>query len=247
MLIDRKINRVTFLDSRFYFFEEGDIYVPSVTTILESYPKSFGYFEWLKKVGDDADEIRDEAGRKGSIIHKMTEDLDNGDTVNLLDKDDNPLCKMSEWAMFERYVEFRNRFNPKILSIELNMASEKLGYGGTLDRIIELNGKRILIDLKTGNNIYAHFWLQQAAYKELYLEKFPKNKIDAVGILWLNAKTRTNGTKDAIQGEGWQLIQREDTLKDLHLFKCTYELWKAENEGLKPKFYSYTIKHKKLN
>ncbi len=37
--------QLTFLDSRFYQTKDGD-YVPSVTTILECYPKGAAYYNW---------------------------------------------------------------------------------------------------------------------------------------------------------------------------------------------------------
>lgn len=251
-LIDTEIKRITFLDSRFYFTDKGD-YFPSVTTILDAYPKGFGYYEWLKKVGNDADEIRDEAGLKGSIVHKMTEDYDSGCEISLLNEQGEPMCKMSEWAMFEKYVEFITRFSPKIHHIEMNLCSQELGFGGTLDRVITMNGKNILLDIKTGNSIYNHYWLQQAAYKKLLAEYFvnanPKKvkkiEIDDVALLWLNAKTRTEGKGDAIQGIGWQLLSRGDqSTKDWDVFLATKTLWLAEYGDSKPKNFSYSINHK---
>jgi hypothetical protein len=252
-VIDDKMKRLTTLDSRYYFAPSG-VHVPSTTYILESYPKTFWYYEWLKKVGTDADEIRDEAGRRGSVVHTMTEDYDQGAQVNLLDETGEPICLMSEWAMFERYVEFRNRFECKIHFIEMNLVSEELGFGGTLDRfmMIKVINKNILVDIKTGNNIYPHYWCQQAAYKRLLEEyyattkKVKKIEIDDVAILWLNAKTRTEGKGDAIQGHGWQLILRgDDGAKDWEVFLATKRLWEAENGDSKPKQFSYSISHKK--
>ena len=147
--------------------------------------------------------------------------------------------------MFERYVDFTNNFRPKIDMMEVNIVSKKLGYAGTLDRVINLNGQVLLIDIKTSNNIYPSYWLQLAAYHELL--KTMKVQVDGVGILWLNAKTRTTGKGGAIQGIGWQLIQRSltDLKKDLKLFKSTYVLWKFMNEDVKPRNLSYQIKHKR--
>lgn len=243
-IVDQEFKRITYLDARFYATKDGRFF-PSTTTLLEAYPKSYGYYEWLKKVGEDADEIRDEAGRKGSIVHKLTEEYDLGLEINLLNEAGEPICRMSEWAMFEKYVEFRRRFEPTIHEIELNLCSPDLGFGGTLDRVITLNGKKILLDIKTGNSVYNHFWLQQAAYRRLLEEAKPKIKIDDVAILHLNAKTRTNGTKDAVQGFGWQLILRGDeAANDWEVFLATKRLWEAENNDIKPKCFSYSIKHK---
>ena len=128
--LDLTGKRITFLDSRFYFDETGTP-VPSVTTILDCYPKGAAFFEWLKKNGTDSDEIRDEAGRKGSRVHAMTEKYDLGEEVSLLTENGDIAMNLNEWNMFEKYVSFRDRFKPSISSIELNMVSSKLGYAGT--------------------------------------------------------------------------------------------------------------------
>ena len=234
--------QLTFLDSRFYQTQDGG-FVPSVTTILEAYPKGAAYFNWLKENGKDADEIRDEAGRRGSVVHKLTEMYDLGEEVNLVNPNGSIDYKLNEWAMFERYVEFRKRFSFTTNCIELNIIGKDLGYAGTLDRVITLDGKKILLDIKTSNAIYPSYWLQLAAYRSLLLNSLGK-QVDSVAILWLNAKTRTEGKKGDIQGIGWQMITKEDTSKDLELFNATHQLWIAENGTSKPKQLTYQITHK---
>lgn len=251
-IIEPELNRITFLDGRFYL-DANSKPQPSVTTLLDCFPKSAGYYEWLKRVGKDADDIRDEAGRKGSVVHKMTEYFDFGNDINLLNGEGVPVCSMNEWAMFERYVDFRRRFTPEIHHIELDYCSSELEFGGTLDRIVTLNGKNILFDIKTGNGVYDSYWLQQAAYVKLYEEMCKKNKVakkvklDQVGILWLNAATKTEGRKDAIQGVKWQLLTKsikESNEEDWPVFQATHTLWKAVNKNLVPKNYSYSLTHK---
>jgi hypothetical protein len=233
--------QLTFLDSRFYKTDDGG-FVPSVTTILECYPKGAAYYNWLKEAGKDADEIRDEAGRRGSVVHKLTEDYDTGEEVQLVNKNGSIDYKLNEWAMFERYVEFRRRFQFVTDCIELNIISKDLGYAGTIDRVINMNGERILLDIKTSNAIYPSYWLQLAAYRVLLYSA--GIEVDKVAILWLNAKTRTEGKKGDIQGIGWQMITKEDTLQDSQLFKATHALWLAENQTSKPKQLTYQISHK---
>ena len=234
-------DRIEFLDNRFYKTSSGN-FVPSVTTILEAYPKDASYFKWIKEVGSDADTIRDEAGKRGTIVHELTERYDMGYEISCVDEQGRPQYKMLEWAMFERYVDFTNEFKPNVELMELHMASEKLGYAGTLDRVIKLNGKNYLVDIKTSNSIYPSYWLQLAAYRELLGDIC---KIDGVAILWLNAKTRTRGKKGDVQGVGWQFISKEDSTQDLKLFNNTFELWKALNEDIKPRVLSYNLKHQK--
>jgi len=65
-------------------------------------------------------------------------------------------------------------------------------------------------------------------------------KIDAVGIVWLNAKTR--GTQpNKIQGSGWSLIIKEDSTDDLELWDCTKKLWLSQNKNAMPKEISYQL------
>jgi len=241
--INNNKGRIEFLDARFYQTEDG--FVPSVTTILEAYPKDAHFFKWLKEVGSDADTIRDEAGRRGSIVHELTEKYDNGEECSFITENGFPQYKMNEWSMFERYVEFTQTYNPNILLMEKHMISVDLGFAGTLDRVINLNGKSMMIDIKTSNSIYPSYWLQLAAYNELL--KLASINVELVGILWLNAKTRTVGKNGAIQGIGWQLVTKtaEEIKQDWELFQATHKLWLALNEDVKPKQISYQLKHKK--
>jgi hypothetical protein len=242
-IIDLQARQLTMLDARFYYDTNGE-FVPSVTTILEAYPKDAHFFKWLKEVGTDADAIRDEAGRRGSVVHQLTEQYDGGEEVSLLNMDGNLQYKMIEWSMFERYVEFSTRFKPEIIMSEQNFVNSFLGFAGTLDRVIKMNGLTYLIDIKTSNVIHDQYWLQLAAYRELLLQN-KGMEVDFVGILHLNAKTRTEGKIGAIQGQGWQLIQQRDTAKELSLFDKVKDLWMEQNKDAKPKRASYTLTHKK--
>lgn len=245
--------RIQFLDSRFYRTASGG-FVPSVTTVLEAYPKGAQYYEWLKKHGQDSDEIRDEAGRRGSVVHEVTEMLDHGGEVQLMGDNGTPLYKLSEWAMVGRYVDFRKSHPADIHAVETRLASEELGYAGTLDRVMTFkDGKTYLLDIKTSGSVWPAYWLQQAAYHELLhrtgmiARMFPDGEVPEIhlGILWLNAKTRTTGKGGAIQGPGWQLVEQpQPTARLLDLFNKTRDLWLAENATQLPRTTTYNLKLK---
>jgi hypothetical protein len=244
--IDTNSKQITFTDNRFYRTENGRS-VPSVTTILQAYPKDAHFFQWLKQVGEEADNIRDEAGRRGSIVHTLTERYDAGEEITILNPSGEIGYKLNEWAMFERYVDFRNCHPLEIIHSEFNVISEKLNFAGTIDRVITLNGKNYLIDIKTSNAVHEFYWLQLQAYKRLLWEYYDSDKVvDGVAILWLNAKTRTYGKADAIQGPGWQLLIRDkaEESQDWELFKATQLLWSAQNQNLKPRELTYKLAHK---
>jgi hypothetical protein len=244
--LDLDRQRIQFIDNRFYLSPK-DNYLPSVTTILEAFPKSASYFQWLKDVGSDADAIRDEAGRRGSVVHELTERYDCNEEISLINASGVPQYRMLEWSMFERYCEFSTMYKPTIDMMEVHLMSDKLGFAGTLDRVIKLGSLTMLLDIKTSNSIYPSYWLQLAAYHQLLKEHHKKLNVDSVGILWLNAKTRTTGKNGAIQGLGWQLVTRTMTelKKDWELFKSTQKLWLAINEGVTPRNISYQLKYKK--
>lgn len=249
-LVDEESGRISFLDARFY--RDGDHAVPSVTTILDAYPKGHAFYEWLKKNGQDSDTIRDEAGKRGSIVHELTERIDKGGTVNLMNEDGSPLYKLSEWAMLTRYMDFRKRFPAEVYGIELNIASKELGYGGTLDRLMVIDGQLYLIDIKTSAQVWPHFWLQLAAYWRLLIEtgtianllptQYMQHDIK-LAVLHLNSKHR-GPKEDNMQGKGWALVEQErDTLHYLDLFNKTRALWLAENGDMAPSVISYQLTH----
>ena len=233
-------DQITFLDSRYY--HSDGVFCPSVTTILDAYPKDYHFFKWLKENGEDSDKIRDAAGARGSAVHEMTEDYDNGQEVSLLNIDGLPSTRIDVWAMFTKYVEFRDSMPMEIIANEMQLIDLELMEAGTLDRFMEIDGKRMIIDIKTSNSIHKIHWLQLAAYRRLFTRR-SKEVVDAVGILWLNAKTR-GAAKGKIQGAGWQLLVEEDSSDDLMLYDCTKTLWREQNKGVIPRQLSYKIKHK---
>lgn len=242
MLTQIQSNQLTFKDGRYYYADNGDYY-PSVSTILEAYPKPYALLQWMKEVGAKSDEIKAAAGERGSTVHNLTELYDDDHVIDLIGDNGQPQYSLEEWKMFERYCDFTERFRPRYSAVEQTLISPSLGYAGTLDRIGVIDGLTYLIDIKTSNGIYNTYWLQLAAYRELLREA--GMQVDAVGILWLNAKTRTNGKKDDMQGVGWQFLTRENTDKDLELFNATKALWLAENADSKPKHFSYQLTYKR--
>lgn len=245
MLTQIKNNQLTFVDGRYYQDEDGRHW-PSATTILEAFPKPYQLLQWMKEVGKQSDEIRDAAGRRGSTVHNLTDLYDQGLEVSLLGDGSQPQYSLEEWSMFERYVDFSTRFNPEHHLIEQQVICPELGFAGTLDRICTIEGRKLLVDIKTSNGIYDTYWLQLAAYRKAAYVNMGV-EVDGVGILWLNAKTRTNGKKGDMQGVGWQMALRDDTEKDWDLFQAVQKIWLSQHAGEQPRQWSYQLTHQKTN
>ncbi len=101
----------------------------------------------------------EESRTRGKYVHTAAEMIDRGTLDwDALDDTLRPRC--------EAYAKFCRDANPEILLTETPMHHPVYFYAGTPDRIVKINGTRMLIDLKTGVPVPATA-LQLAAYKEL--------------------------------------------------------------------------------
>lgn len=236
--VDRKHNRIEFKDLRFYVADDTGRPVPSVTTINQAAPKPPQYYEWLKKYGNTTDTIAMEAMEKGSHVHGLCDRYNKGEQdISAADENGRPIFTLEEWAMFHRYIEFFTRYQPKVLMSEASFALSQLGFGGTMDILVEIDGKVWLIDIKTGN-MYEYYWMQLAAYKKLLLAQFYNLNYTEIniGILHLNAKTRGEDKKGKLmQGYGWRMEQPEhDDEHYWELFLATKKMWEFQNPNARP-------------
>lgn len=78
-------------------------------------------------------------------------------------------------------VAFQNWFlenNPKVLAVEQPVYSQQYDYAGTFDALLEIGGKKVLVDIKTSNvsrtaplGIYAENFLQLGGYSLAHKEE----------------------------------------------------------------------------
>ena len=243
---DEKLKQINCLDERFYS-TDGEKFYPSVTTILEVYPKGFGFEQWLKDVGDKAKDIADRAAAFGSKVHDATERLNKGEELSWIEEGKENYT-LEEWKSLLKYSDFWAKTKPELIANEQAYCSEKLGYGGTIDRVVRIIGELWLIDIKTSNYIHTSHELQLAAYAQMWNEFNPKYEIKNTGILHLKAATRTkkiDPAKNIFQGVGWQLKSFDRHYKDaFKILQHTQAIWKEENPNYKPlnMIYPSTIK-----
>jgi hypothetical protein len=231
--------QINFLDERFYTID-NETFFPSVTTVLEVYPKGFGFNNWLKDLGHNADEVLRKAGEQGSKVHDAVDQIIQG--RELIWADENVArYTLDEWMMILRFVEFWETHKPILIANEFNIISINYRLGGTIDLVCEIDGVRWLIDVKTSNAIHTSHEMQMAAYAMMFNEKNPEMPIERTGILWLKALTRGADAKGkSLQGKGWQLKEfpRHYT-ESFELFKHVRAIWDEENPNYKPKNMTY--------
>jgi hypothetical protein len=109
----------------------GDSELPSVTQIL-------GDLNFI-----DSSYFTEESRRRGEYVHSATEFDDRG-SLDDASVDSTILSYLSAWRRFKR------ENSVKIYEIEKIVGSPIYRYAGTLDRIVELNGFKAILDIKSG-------------------------------------------------------------------------------------------------
>ena len=195
---NKNVVQITGLTARYYHLKNHDIYLPSITSILDKFPFSHVLKEYLMKNGYDASRLMMEAAVRGSKIHNAVEDLCKGEKViknaslyhnELTEKDE--LLTEDEWRSVNWFNEwFQAMPITKILGVEKIVYSIKYGYAGTIDLLLQIGDQVWVIDLKTGKGVWDSYWCQVVGY-----EKALRMKVNKVGILHLNEKADTKNKK----------------------------------------------------
>jgi len=223
--------QINVLDSRFY--RRNGKYYPSVTSILNYFPKNHFFHSWLKDVGHNSDIIAAKAAGEGTQAHNAIDAFLNGEEITWIDEFGNAKYSLEVWKMILKFAEFWNTHKPELIAGEYHLFSDQHEFAGTADLIVRFQEKLWLLDIKTSNSLHTAYDLQLAAYATAWNETH-NEKIDRTGILWLKASTRGEGKGDNIQGKGWQLKVVDDIEKNFKMFQNIQEIYKLENPDFKP-------------
>ena len=223
--------QVNVLDSRFYR-REGNYY-PSVTSILNYFPKNQFFHAWLKDVGHNSEIIANKAAGEGTQVHQAVDAFLNGQEITWIDEYGNAKYNLDVWRMILKFADFWNTHKPELIATEYHLFSDEHKYAGTADLVVRMFDNIWLLDLKTSNSLHTSYDLQLAAYATAWNETHDE-KVTHTGILWVKANTRSEGKGDKIQGKGWELKFVNDIEKNFKMFKNIYEIYTLENPNFKP-------------
>jgi hypothetical protein len=223
--------QINVLDQRFY--RRNEKYYPSVSSILNYFPKNQFFHNWLKDVGHNSDIIAQKAAYEGTQVHNAIESFLNGNEINWIGEDGTAQYNLDVWKMILKFADFWNTHKPELVSTEYHLFSDVHEYAGTADLVVKINGKMWLLDIKTSNSLHTSYGLQLAAYAMAWNETH-SHPVEETGILWLKASTRTEGKGDKIQGKGWELKSFGNMITNFQMFKNIYEIYKLENPDFKP-------------
>ena len=223
--------QVNVLDSRFYR-REGNYY-PSVTSVLNYFPKNQFFHAWLKDVGHNSEIIANKAAGEGTQVHQAVDAFLNGEEITWIDEYGNAKYNLDVWRMILKFADFWNTHKPELIATEYHLFSDEHKYAGTADLVVRMFDNIWLLDLKTSNSLHTSYDLQLAAYATAWNETHDE-KVTHTGILWVKANTRSEGKGDKIQGKGWELKFVNDIEKNFKMFKNIYEIYTLENPNFKP-------------
>lgn len=104
---------------------------------------------------------RDRAADRGTLVHALAEAVSLDQTPTVPEELRGYIAMWSAWV---------DSFSVKFEAAEATVYHRGLGYAGTLDAIVECDipgegRQRVLIDLKTGRDVYPEASLQLTAYR----------------------------------------------------------------------------------
>ena len=235
---DGELKQINFLDTRVYQRAEDKFY-PSVTSILQYFPKDKFFETWIKDVGHNADIIMRRAGDEGTQVHQAIEKLVEGEELNWMDEYGNARYNQNVWEMILKFADFWQTYKPTLIASENFLFSDEYEYAGTCDIVCMIDDERWLIDLKTSNTLHTSYDLQVAAYKQAWEEQ-GNQPIDRAGILWLKSSKRgSSKQKGKIQGEGWEIKEIVDVNESFESFKTILKLYRIINPVVEPIYRKY--------
>jgi len=195
--------------------------VPGCTTITGVMDKP-ALVAWANKIGLEGIKVReyvDELALIGTLAHYMIECHCKGVEPELdyspsqIDLAENSFIKWMEWQKQTGFVPLNN---------ELHLVSDKHSFGGTIDIIGTIGGKRVLVDIKTSKGIYGEHKTQVAGGYKLLCDEHREYNVDQVII------TRVGRNED----EGFEQVNISQAECELHQrrFLICRELYEINKE-----------------
>lgn len=157
------------------FEEQGHIYhldgipIPSVTTIMKSL--SHEYYGQINQ------EKLAFAAIRGTRVHQAVEEYEIYGIMDI----------PQEFSGYTNaYLQWKKDFQVEILATEQKVYHKKLRYAGTMDLLCKINGKIMLVDLKTtSKTIPFLLGVQLVAYKNALLSHEIDFELDGIMALGL--------------------------------------------------------------
>jgi len=231
--VDANKQIITIFDDRWYYFKKLDKYAKSVTTVLQAYPKGYGYDQWLKTVGLNSKIIVDQAKEFGSAFHDTIEQFLLHNEVFWDD------YNMEVWERFMLWYKWwkTTNFNYNETDVEKKMYSPSLDVAGTIDLLSKEDDKLIIYDWKSGNYIHDTAIIQQSVYSYMVKEQYNLDYYPKAYLVWIPRKKPNK--------KGYRIKEVKNIPHNIEIFKNTQAIYQETHKNEKPKVLEYPISLKK--
>jgi hypothetical protein len=174
-----------------YKNSKGEV-VPSCTTILQVL-NTPSLLYWANKIGKEGRWYSTEMamyGRIGTLAHALIEKYFKGGQPDFKEKlnacTDNE--KVQAFKAYTNFLAWIEENSVDIEESELQLVSERFGFGGTIDFYGIINRQLVLLDFKTSNYFNKKMFLQLAGYVLLLQE----HGYDVEGVMVLKLSKTAN-------------------------------------------------------
>lgn len=218
----RHLERYTFEDDGRIYTDHGDLWLPSVSTVLGVREKAPALKQYLKNTSQaKQDEKQFYTSNRGTLIHYNAldqladeemwsddEQSSEDELRGIAENDETGLTGDQEtWDRFQRDNEWAMNawslirrvygINPEnVLDVELFVLNTDVGYAGQFDLLYvdEDTGEVVLADIKTSKRVYDKHLIQLAAYS-----KAVNIAVDRMEVIRMNP-----------DGETWEVSSSEE-------------------------------------
>jgi hypothetical protein len=181
------LQRFTLPDGRVYTDHE-ELYLPSVSTVLDEMPEPDGIKYWKKSNDGQGDtkhwkEILQYKGNRGTLIHyNLLNEFADEDMYSIEEEDSaDELKAEGKWRRYKEesvYAEeawedikrIRGISKENVLNVECFVKNTNIGYAGQFDLLyVDEDSNVVLADIKTSNADYAPYHkhkMQLVAYSK---------------------------------------------------------------------------------
>lgn len=154
-------------DADTHTYTVDGVVIPSVTEICRFLHYEAAYAD---------KESRDRAARRGTAVHEATALIDYGEEVEV---DNEILGYVQAWRAFKRDYHVDVIEIERVVFGNVYVDDKPHPLCGTLDRVVEIEGKRYILDIKTGSKINK---LALQAQLSAYAYVYPDPTVRLLGV-----------------------------------------------------------------
>lgn len=133
------------------------------------------------------------------------------------------------------FIRWLDKTKASIVSAEQIVYSQKHGFVGRYDAIIEIDGKKYLADYKTSKNVYPEYYYQTSAYLSAWEEEHGE-KLDGALIVAIIKENVENRDGVVIKEAGdviSEIRSRSECVSDYKAFKALIDIKERQKVNVK--------------